>query len=215
MRRIRGTLATTDRIPAYGGFRLSVEELETMLEELTAGAVETRLSHDSRRPLHVENVEAGIERRPDGEYALWVQLDADEDRWAEYEAERNAQGRPGGLSFTLTGTFENLPGRGEPTSVSVMVAADAAHFSDQGGACGAAGPASAPGSAFPRPARRTPGRTGYGPRIEWLGCHTNRHSAQPVGGSHADPGHQEAKVSASRSTICDAFAVSLAGVIGG
>jgi hypothetical protein len=113
------------------------------------------------------------------------------------------RGAPGGLSFTLTGTFENLPGRGEPTSVSVMVAADAARFSDQGGACGAAGPASAPG------------RTGYGPRIEWLGCHTNRHSAQPVGGSHADPGHQEAKVSASRSTICDAFAVSLAGVIGG
>jgi hypothetical protein len=131
MRRIRATLATTDRIPAYGGFRLSVEELETILGELKAGAVETRLSHDSRRPLHVENVEASIEQRPDGEYALWVEFDADEDGWAEYEAERDAQGGPGGLSFTLMGTFENLPGRGEPTSVSVVVAADAAHFSDQ------------------------------------------------------------------------------------
>src|SRR5262249_37594260 len=131
MRRIRATLATTDRIPAYGGFRLSVEELETILDELKAGAVETRLSHDSRRPLHAENVEASIEQRPDGEYALWVEFDADEDGWAEYEAERDAQGGPGGLSFTLMGTFENLPGRGEPTSVSVVVAADAAHFSDQ------------------------------------------------------------------------------------
>jgi hypothetical protein len=131
MRRIREPLATTERIPAYGGFRLSVEDLETILGELKAGATETRLMHDSRRPLHVENVEASIEQRPDGEYALWVQFDADEDRWAEYEAERDAQGGPGGLSFTLTGTFENLPGKGEPTSISLMVAADAAHFSDQ------------------------------------------------------------------------------------
>jgi hypothetical protein len=131
MRHIRATLATTERIPAYGGFRLSLQDLETILDELKTGAVETRLSHDSRRPLHVENVKASIERRPDGEYALWVEFDADEDGWAEYEAERDAQGGPGGLSFTLMGTFENLPGRGEPTSVSVVVAADAAHFSDQ------------------------------------------------------------------------------------
>jgi hypothetical protein len=131
MRRIRKPLATTDRIPAYGGFRLSLQELETMLEELKTGAVETRLSHDSRRPLDVENVEAGIEQRPDGEYVLWVQFDADEDQWAEYEAERDAQGGPGGLSFTLTGTFENLPSRSGPTSVSVLVGGDAAHFSDE------------------------------------------------------------------------------------
>jgi hypothetical protein len=131
MRPIRKTLATTDYIPAYGGFRLSLQELEWMRGEVKAGAAQTRLSHDSRRPLHVENIEASIEQRPDGEYALWVEFDADEDRWAEYEAERDAQGGPGGLSFTLIGTFENLPGRGEQTSVSVVVAADAAHFSDQ------------------------------------------------------------------------------------
>jgi hypothetical protein len=102
-----------------------------MLRSLKAGTVQSRLFHDSRRPLHVENVEASIEQRPDGEYALWVEFDADEDRWAEYEAERDAQGGPGGLSFTLTETFDDLQGRGEPTAVSVVVAADAGHFSDQ------------------------------------------------------------------------------------
>jgi hypothetical protein len=131
MKRIREPLATTDYVPSYGGFRLSLQELELMLDELNARAVQTRLFHDSRRPLHVENVEASIEQRPDGGHVLWVEFDADEDGWAEYEAERDAKGGPGGLSFTLLGTFENLPGRGEPTSVSVVLAADAAHFSDQ------------------------------------------------------------------------------------
>lgn len=102
-----------------------------MLQSLKAGKVQSRLFHDSRRPLHVENVEAGIEQRRDGEHVLWVEFDADEDRWAEYEAERDARGGPGGLSFTLTETFDDLRGRGEPTSVSVVVAADAGHFSDQ------------------------------------------------------------------------------------
>jgi hypothetical protein len=38
----------------------------------------------------------------------------DEDRWAEYEAERDAQGGPGGLSFTLTegGTLQNQESSG-------------------------------------------------------------------------------------------------------
>jgi hypothetical protein len=131
MRRIRAPLATTDHIPSYGGVRLSLEHLESMLQSLTAGKVQSRLFHDSRRPLHVENVEASIEQRPDGEYALWVEFDADEERWAEYEAERDAQGGPGGLSFTLAETFDELPSRSKPTSVSVVVSADAGHFSDQ------------------------------------------------------------------------------------
>ena len=37
--------------------------------------------------------------------------------------------------------------------------AELCRSNDQGGACGAAGPASAPGSALGRPARRTPGHT--------------------------------------------------------
>jgi len=35
-----------------------------MVRSLTAGTVESRLFHDSRRPLHVENFEAGIKQKP-------------------------------------------------------------------------------------------------------------------------------------------------------
>jgi hypothetical protein len=63
-RRIRATLATTDYVPSYGGVRLSLEQLESMLQSLKAGKVQSRLFHDSRRPLHVENIETGIKTAP-------------------------------------------------------------------------------------------------------------------------------------------------------
>jgi hypothetical protein len=44
----------------------------------------------------------------------------------------------------------------------------------QGGACGAAGPASAPGSALARPARRTPGHTRAAPRSRPLARRARR-----------------------------------------
>jgi len=131
MKRIRMPLATTEHIQSYGGFQLSLEDLESMRQALMTQTVQTRLSHDARRPLHVENVEAEIERRADGEYALWLEFDADEEGWAEYEAERDAQGAPGGLSFTLAETFYEIEGRSGSTSVSVVVGGDARHFTDE------------------------------------------------------------------------------------
>jgi hypothetical protein len=131
MKRIHMTLATTEHIQSYGGFQLSLQGLESMRQALMTQTVQTRLFHDARRSLRVENVEAEIERRADGEYALWMELDADEEGWAEYEAERDAQGAPGGLSFTLAETFYELERRNGPTSVSVVVAGDAGHFTDE------------------------------------------------------------------------------------
>jgi hypothetical protein len=130
MRRVRAILATTDYIPSYGGFRLSLENLEDMRRTLDTQTVQTRLQHDSRRPLRVENAKAEIEQRADGEYALWLEFDADEEGWAEYEAERDAQGAPGGMSFTLGEPFYEIEGRDGPTSVSVVVGGDAGHFTD-------------------------------------------------------------------------------------
>jgi hypothetical protein len=131
VKRVRMTLATTEYIQSYGGFQLSLENLKSMRQTLMMQTVQARLSHDGRRPLRVENVKAEIERRADGEYALWIEFDADEERWAEYEAERDAQGAPGGLSFTLAETFYELEGRNGPTAVSVVVAGDAGHFTDE------------------------------------------------------------------------------------
>jgi hypothetical protein len=89
-----------------------------------------RLSHDAREPLYAENVDAEIRQRPDGEYQLWVEFDVEEEGWARYEAERAARGGPGGLSFTITSTIGQLTGEAKTGLASVMVAADAHHFSD-------------------------------------------------------------------------------------
>lgn len=130
MRRERGVLATTDPIPAYGGIRLSLEALESMAQRLKSGPVPTRLFHDAREPLYVQNVDAEVRQRPDGEHELWVEFDVEEVGWADYEAERDARGGPGGLSFTLTEPFAELGSEAGPGPVSVVVAADAQHFSD-------------------------------------------------------------------------------------
>jgi hypothetical protein len=89
-----------------------------------------RLFHDAREPLRVENVDAEIRQRPDGEYQLWVEFDVEEEGWARYEAEREARGAPGGLSLTITATIGQLTSEAKPGLASIMVAADAHHFSD-------------------------------------------------------------------------------------
>jgi hypothetical protein len=124
-------LATTEHVQSYGGFQLTLEGLQSMRQALMTQTVQARLFHDARYPLRVENVKAEIEQRADGEYALWLEFDADEERWAQYEAERDAQGAPGGFSFTLAETFYEPEGRDGPTGVSVVVAGDAGHFTDE------------------------------------------------------------------------------------
>ena len=130
MRRERRVLATTDPIPAYGGVRLALEALESMAQTLTSQSVPMRLFHDAREPLHVENVNTEIRQRPDGEYELWVEFDVEEEGWARYEAERETRGAPGGLSFTLTEPIAQFTSEVEAQPVTITVAADAHHFSD-------------------------------------------------------------------------------------
>jgi hypothetical protein len=130
MRREKHVVATTDQIPAYGGFRLEPEDLELLAQSLMSQSVPMRLSHDAREPLYVENVDAEIRQRPDGEYQLWVEFDVEEEGWARYEAERDARGALGGLSFTITETIDQLTSEAMPGLASIEVAADAHHFSD-------------------------------------------------------------------------------------
>jgi hypothetical protein len=130
MRRERDVMATTAPNPAYGGVRLPPETLETLAQTLRSQSVPMRLFHDARQPVYVENVDAAVRVRPDGEHELWVEFDVEEEGWARYEAERAARGGPGGLSFTLTETFAEHKNETEPSPVSVVVAADAHHFSD-------------------------------------------------------------------------------------
>jgi len=130
MRRERRVLATTDQIPAYGGIRLAPEALESMAQSLRSQSVPMRLFHDAGQPIEVENVDAEIRQRPDGEYELWVEFDVEEEGWARYEAERDAQNAPGGLSFTVAEPIAQLTSEARLGLDSIAIAADAHHFSD-------------------------------------------------------------------------------------
>ena len=68
VKRVRMTLATTEHIQSYGGFQLTLEGLQSMRQTLVTQTLQTRLFHDARCPLRVENVKAEIEQRADGEY---------------------------------------------------------------------------------------------------------------------------------------------------
>jgi len=130
VRRERQVLATTDPIPAYGGIQLALEALESMAQTLTSQSVPMRLFHDAREPLYVEHVATEIRQRHDGEYELLVEFDIEEEGWARYEAERNARGAPGGLSFTITAPIAQFTSEVGAQPLTVTVAADANHFSD-------------------------------------------------------------------------------------
>lgn len=123
-------MATTDRIPAYGGIRLAPEVLESMAQSLRSQSVPMRLFHDAGQPIEVENVNAKVRQRPDGEHELWVEFDVEEEGWARYEAERDAQNAPGGLSFTFAEPIAQLTSGARPGLDSIEIAADAHHFSD-------------------------------------------------------------------------------------
>lgn len=130
MRRVESIVATTDPVSAYGGFRLRRQQLEEMARSLNSQSVPMRMFHDARKPLRVENVDASVQQRPDGEYILRVDFDLDEDDWTRFEAEWRDRGGPGGMSFTLTEPFAEHRSAGDLTGISVVVAADAHHFTD-------------------------------------------------------------------------------------
>jgi len=79
MRRESGILATTERIPAYGGFQLPRNVLEEMARRLNSQMTPMRLFHDARELVRPENVRAWVQQRPDGEYELRVEFDIEEE----------------------------------------------------------------------------------------------------------------------------------------
>ncbi|WP_432948278.1 hypothetical protein ACQPXM_13285 [Kribbella sp. CA-253562] len=102
-----------------------MEVMEMVAAKLATGSVPMNFQHDPSRPLHPENVEAGVERLEDGHWAVWAEFDIDEDAWRAYQSEVEAAGAPGGMSITVTSPLPDLPG-----DADIWVFADAHHFSD-------------------------------------------------------------------------------------
>jgi hypothetical protein len=131
MKRVQAILTTTQLVPAYGGTRLPLYVLEALAEGVRTQAMPMRLNHDPLRTFHVENVDAGVRQRTDGEYEVWAEFDVDEADWAEFEAERDALGVAGGMSFSYIEIFDELRNETGTASISIDVAADAHHFSNE------------------------------------------------------------------------------------
>lgn len=126
--RVRARLATTHAIPAYGGIQLPKEALDQVAEAIASGALPMHFGHDISRPVSVSEVEAGVERLEDGEFAAWAEFNVDEDVWATYGAEVAAVEAPGGMSVSFTGP---MAGRSLASGSALVVAADGHHFAEE------------------------------------------------------------------------------------
>jgi hypothetical protein len=126
MLRIRSRVATTHPIAAYDGFRLGDDQVHQIAQALEAETVPMQYNHDLARPSSAVVVAAGVEPTDDGYLAAWVEFDVDEDEWQRFKQECLAMGAPGGMSFSIVGTFAN---RGEPP-YDLKIAADASYFDD-------------------------------------------------------------------------------------
>jgi hypothetical protein len=125
---IRMRLATTHAIDAYGGLKLSIEDMSQIAARMKSGTLPMHVSHDFGRPLRSEVLDAGVERLPDGEYAAWANVKVDAAGWDAFEEQRVAAGAPGGMSIS----FGNpILGQSAPSDAPISLAADAHHFSDE------------------------------------------------------------------------------------
>ncbi|MBI4935706.1 MAG: hypothetical protein HY828_17630 [Actinobacteria bacterium] len=128
----RVIVATTHPMRAYGGVRFSREALAGLADSLNKGKTPWHLEHDALQPLDAEVIAAGLNERDDGEAEVWAELRVDGAQWGAYERAVVEAGAPGGISVSATSTISRHPGPpGAPVGVEVVVAADAAHFSDE------------------------------------------------------------------------------------
>jgi len=124
---IRARITTTHPVAAYGGVQLSEDVVRSIANAIASGEMPMLFNHDLSRPMHTSNVAAGVEPTEDGYLAAWAEFDVDQSAWEAYEAERDALGAPGGMSFAAASP---IPGHDDIEEPEVLIAADAAHFSD-------------------------------------------------------------------------------------
>lgn len=121
---ISGTMMTTERIGAYGGFRFSREALESAAAAIRLNGLPMHVEHDLRRPLRTRNIDAFVESREDGidmlQFTLEIHLD--DAHWVDtFRA----------ISFTITTPLPRPLEYLEPESPRVSLSADNAWFDDE------------------------------------------------------------------------------------
>ena len=127
---IEAVVATDQPLPAYGGIRLDESVLYDLAEAIKSGSLPMLIGHDLRRPLNPTILDAHVRERSDGYKEVWIRFTVDGNAWAEFQGELAASGAPGGFSFAFTEPIANLPPRAGSSVASVVIEADASHWSD-------------------------------------------------------------------------------------
>lgn len=127
---VEGVVATDQPLSAYGGVQLDESVLYDLAEAIQSGSLPMFIGHDIRKPLSPTILDARVRERSDGYKEVWIRFTVDADAWAEFEGNLAASGAPGGFSFAFTEPVANLPPRADDSTASVVIEADASHWSD-------------------------------------------------------------------------------------
>lgn len=122
---IRARFATTEHIPAYGGFQFDVAQLEEMAEYYRNNAVPFYYNHNPAHPVDMEIIDAGVEKLANGEHAGWIEFLIERKQWGELESKFKEAGTEGGISISIREPLAEL-GTGD---YLLSIAGDAAAWS--------------------------------------------------------------------------------------
>ncbi|HUK71649.1 MAG TPA: hypothetical protein VLW50_23260, partial [Streptosporangiaceae bacterium] len=128
---VEAIVATDHPLAAYGGVRIDEAVLQDLADAIRSGSFPMFIGHDIRRPLEPTVLDARVRQRPDGYKEVWIMFSVNADDWKQFERERVASGAPGGFSFTGSERVAMLPALSSDSVASVVLDADASHWSDE------------------------------------------------------------------------------------
>jgi hypothetical protein len=118
---IRGVVATTHPLDAYGGFQATVDEIESLVESLRSGRFTLGVQHDPRVSLQAQVLDAHTRVDEDGYTLAEVTLEIDEDEWQRHDGENLA-----GFSVSIRRLF-----LGNPAETPLVTLSADAQVSDE------------------------------------------------------------------------------------
>jgi hypothetical protein len=124
---LTATLMTTRRVEKYGGVRIALEALEQMRDQIKLAGMPLHMNHRATEALDANVLDVRIERMADDEYALVIDLEADEADWGTVEEKWSVAGVPGGFSAAFTENQEAFSG---PPVSPVTLISDAGVYTD-------------------------------------------------------------------------------------
>ena len=127
---VRMRIATTHRVPAYGGVRLAPQILEQIAVAVRSGRTPMVAHHNRMNQLGARCLKAEVVDLDDGEKAVDAEFEVDADAWDRYQADLDETEAQGASRFSATEPMGELPSS-DPASIGQFaVYADAGCFSD-------------------------------------------------------------------------------------